>query len=154
MTVKDGRWEGPILDNHFHLDPAGRGVDAALDFKRAGGTHLVLVHKPDFESLPTTIEQISSSYDGTIKMAESVRKELDLDVRVVLGPHPAAWFHQTVSMGLEEANKLHLGAVELAIEHCEEGRASGIGEIGRPHWDVGDEAMARADEVLIDMLAM
>ena len=52
MNFSDGHWKGPILDNHFHLDKSGRYLDAALDFKRAGGTDLVLVHKPDFNNLP------------------------------------------------------------------------------------------------------
>ena len=41
-------WKGPILDNHFHLNRNGRYLDAAKDFKNVGGTHLVLVHCPDF----------------------------------------------------------------------------------------------------------
>ncbi|HVM45576.1 MAG TPA: hypothetical protein VM582_06535, partial [Candidatus Thermoplasmatota archaeon] len=36
----------PIWDNHFHLDPAGRLVEAVKEFERAGGTHLMVVHKP------------------------------------------------------------------------------------------------------------
>ena len=37
-------WQGPILDNHFHLNRKGRYLDAAKDFKNAGGTSVVLVH--------------------------------------------------------------------------------------------------------------
>ena len=44
-------YDGPILDNHFHLNQKGRGVEAAKDFQRVGGTHLVLVHCPDFHLL-------------------------------------------------------------------------------------------------------
>ncbi|HNS83319.1 MAG TPA: hydrolase TatD, partial [Methanolinea sp.] len=37
----------PITDHHIHLDPRnGRGIDAAKDFRRSGGTHLFLVSKP------------------------------------------------------------------------------------------------------------
>ena len=35
-----------ITDNHFHLDPLGRREMAVKDFISAGGTRLVLVHKP------------------------------------------------------------------------------------------------------------
>lgn len=154
MTLIDGQWKGPILDNHFHLDRTARYLDAAMDFQRAGGTDLVLVHKPDFDNLPTTVEAVKSAYENTVSMAEQVRLECELRVRVVLGPHPAAWVHQGASLGFEKSNELHLSAVELAVEFCDENLAVGVGEVGRPHWDVGDEIMAQADEVLIEVLKM
>ena len=37
----------PITDDHIHIDPRnGRGLAAARDFQRAGGTHLFMVSKP------------------------------------------------------------------------------------------------------------
>ena len=79
-------WKGPILDNHFHLNRNGRFLDAAKDFKNVGGTHLVLVHCPDFSSPPTSLSEHRETYADTIAMANEVRKEHDLHVRVVLGP--------------------------------------------------------------------
>jgi TatD-related deoxyribonuclease len=39
----------PITDDHIHIDPVnGRGVEAAKDFLRAGGTHIFLVSKPSW----------------------------------------------------------------------------------------------------------
>ena len=35
-------WNGPILDDHFHLNRSGRFLEAAKDFQRVGGTDLVL----------------------------------------------------------------------------------------------------------------
>ena len=35
-----------ITDNHFHLDPNGQKEEAVKSFLKAGGTRLVLVHKP------------------------------------------------------------------------------------------------------------
>ena len=80
-------WKGPILDNHFHLNRNGRFLDAAKDFKNVGGTHLVLVHCPDFSSPPTSLSEHRRTYADTIAMANEVRKEHDLHVRVVLGQH-------------------------------------------------------------------
>ena len=154
LSLTDGRWTGPILDNHFHLDKKGRYLDAALDFQLAGGTDLILVHKPDFDNLPDDEAGIKTAYADTLDMAVSVRKELELSVRVILGPHPAAWAHQIGPLGIEAANDLHLGAVQLALDHCAEGEAVGVGEIGRPHWEVGDEMMAQADALLEEMLSM
>ena len=81
------RWDGPVLDNHFHLNRNGRYLDAAHDFKKAGGTDIVLVHCPDFSAPPTEKVGHTETYADTVKMAEEVRKKVGLGVRVVLGPH-------------------------------------------------------------------
>lgn len=154
MTNPNRLWNGPILDNHFHLDRAGRFLDAAIDFKRAGGTDIVLVHKPDFSALPEDEEGVRAAYLDTVNIAETVRKEVDLRVRVVLGPHPAAWFRQAASLGGERARELHLAAVEIAIAMAEENLCVGIGEVGRPHWDVGEDVKAEADSILLEILSM
>ena len=39
----------PITDDHIHIDPVnGRGIEAAKDFRRSGGTHIFLVSKPSW----------------------------------------------------------------------------------------------------------
>ena len=87
-------YDGPILDNHFHLNRQGLFLDAARDFQRVGGTDLVLVHCPDFSAPPETLEGHRAAYADTLGMAQSVREKVGLGVRVVLGPHPAAFAHQ------------------------------------------------------------
>jgi TatD-related deoxyribonuclease len=154
MTATSGGWDGPILDNHFHLDPTGRMVAATDDFKRAGGTHLVLVHKPDFDNLPLERQEWAQAYDDTLGMAAKVRKQSDLDVRVVLGPHPAAWAHQRQELGGEVASELHLEAVEEALLRCAQGEAVGLGEVGRPHWEVEADVWDAANELLLEVLQM
>ncbi len=53
----DGRWTGPILDQHIHLDRSNRFLDAVAEFVGAGGTGIMLVHKPSFSSaLPTDLD--------------------------------------------------------------------------------------------------
>ncbi len=153
MSLVNGRWEGPVLDNHFHLDRENRFTEAALDFQRAGGTHLVLVHKPGVQS-PTDISGYRTAYSDTLDMAETVRRDLGLHVRVVLGPHPAVWAHQIDDLGVEAAGELHLEAVELAIAHCEEGDAVGVGEVGRPHWGVDEATWGAANDLLLEVLSM
>ena len=69
MTSANNAWQGPILDNHFHLNRKGRFLEAARDFKKAGGTSIVLVHCPDFKSPPTTKQGHQESYQDTINMA-------------------------------------------------------------------------------------
>ena len=119
-------WKGPILDDHFHLNRNGRFLDAAKDFLR-GGTDPVLVHCPDFAAPPVTREGHYEAYADTIAMAEKVR-ELGLGVRVILGPHPAAFAHQFEPLG-ERAEENYWDSIETALEFVKEGKAHGIGEV-------------------------
>ena len=55
--LMDGRWTGPILDQHMHLDRSNRFLDAVSEFSRVGGTGIMLVHKPGFSSgLPIDLD--------------------------------------------------------------------------------------------------
>ena len=152
-------WQGPILDNHFHLNRNGRYLDAAKDFKNAGGTSVVLVHCPDFSAPPTTKLGHRESYQNTISMAESVRKEVGLGVRVVLGPHPAAFAHQFINwvgedrnQGREKAMQNYRDSIDEAVKFYHEGKAHAIGEVGRPHWEVSDEIWDLSNELLLDTM--
>ena len=139
-------YDGPVLDNHFHLNLNGRYIEAARDFQRAGGTDLVLVHCPDFASPPETLEGHRSAYQTTLDMAQNVRSTLSLGVRVVLGPHPAAFAHQLQRWmeeegeeGEERASTNYRHSIDAALEFYREGQAHAIGEVGRPHWPVSDK---------------
>lgn len=161
MTNQGLAWQGPILDNHFHLNRKGRYLDAAKDFKNAGGTSIVLVHCPDFSAPPTTKLGHRESYQNTISMAESVRKEVGLGVRVVLGPHPAAFAHQFINwvegdgnQGREKAMQNYRDSIDEAVKFYHEGKAHAIGEVGRPHWDVSDEIWDLSNELLLDTMKM
>ncbi|MEE2748169.1 MAG: TatD family hydrolase [Candidatus Thermoplasmatota archaeon] len=155
MTIIEGRWTGPIWDTHIHLDQNGRGVAAAQDFANAGGTHICLVHKPGFPSnLPESIGAVKQAYNSTLEMANSVRREVGIDVRVILGPHPVVWEKQVHTLGMEVATQLHLDSVELALEYCAEGEAVALGEVGRPHYPVSDEIWDAANEQLETVMHM
>ena len=155
MTISEGRWVGPIWDTHIHLDLKARGLSAARDFANAGGTDICLVHKPTFSTaLPESIEQVRNAYDATLSLAESVRKNVDLGVHVVLGPHPVVWEKQIHTLGIEIATQLHLDSVELALEYCGEGKAVALGEVGRPHYPVSDEIWSAANAQLESIMHM
>ena len=154
-------WQGPILDNHFHLNRNGRFLDAAKDFKNAGGTSVVLVHCPDFSAPPTTKLGHRESYQNTIDMAESVRKEVGLGVRVILGPHPAAFAHQFIkcvdedgNFGREKAMQNYRDSIDEAVAFYHEGKAHAIGEVGRPHWEVSDEIWNLSNKLLLETMKM
>lgn len=159
MNPQELTWNGPILDNHFHLNRNGRFLDAAKDFKNAGGTNLVLVHCPNFSEPPVTREGHREAYQDTINMAESVRSELELGVRVVLGPHPAAFAHQFIKwvdenpkVGKERAMENYRNSIDEALKFYHEGKSHAIGEVGRPHWKVSDEIWDLSNELLLETM--
>ena len=152
-------WDGPITDNHFHLNRKGLFLEAARDFERFGGTDLVLVHCPDFISPPISKEGHREAYADTISMAQAVRKEVGLGVRVVLGPHPAAFAHQLENaiqsedvQGIESAENNYRDSIDVALEFVQEGKAHAIGEVGRPHWPVSERVWNKSNELLLETM--
>ena len=95
----------PVTDNHIHIDPMnGRGAEAVKDFRRAGGTHMMLVTKPSW-SLgvhPSGGEDFREVFDMTLAVAEMIRDN-GVTVFPVLGVHPAEIGVLTRRMPLEEA---------------------------------------------------
>ena len=155
MTISGGRWNGPIWDTHLHLDLEARGLSAAQDFSNAGGTHICLVHKPSFPSrLPQSIEQVDQAYLKTLDLAAMVRERIEIDVRVILGPHPVVWEKQIHTLGMERSSQLHLDSVELALNYCAEGKAVAVGEVGRPHYQVTEEIWSAANTQLETVMRM
>ncbi|MDE0857227.1 MAG: TatD family hydrolase [Candidatus Poseidoniaceae archaeon] len=154
-------WDGPIVDNHFHLNRNGLFLQAAGEFKKAGGTDLILVHCPDFSGPPTTREGHLTTYQDTVKMASEVRTEHDLGVRVVLGPHPAAFAHQFQAWleedgehGAERAMTNYRDSIDAALELIHQGVAHAVGEVGRPHWPVSDRVWDLSNVLLEETMAM
>lgn len=135
----------PITDAHMHLDEKGRYIEAAREFKAAGGTAIILVNKPVW-----TIPTFEELYETTLRIAEKVREEVELKVGVVLGPHPAYITRLTENgrMPLDEAVVMMAKAIRLAGDKVEEGEAVAIGEIGRPHYPVSKEVMAASNEIM------
>ena len=149
------------MDNHFHLNRQGLFLQAAGEFKRAGGTDLILVHCPDFQSPPTTREGHRATYNDTVAMAAEVRDEHGLGVRVVLGPHPAAfahqfeaWLNEDGESGAERAMDNYRNSIDAAVELVHEGKAHAVGEVGRPHWPVSDRVWDLSNLLLEETMSM
>ncbi|HET8689458.1 MAG TPA: TatD family hydrolase, partial [Methanosarcina sp.] len=80
----------PITDNHMHIDPRAKGLQAVKEFKNSGGTHIILVTKPSW-SLGVTVkkpEDYLKVFDETVEIASKIR-ELGVGAFPVLGVHPA-----------------------------------------------------------------
>jgi TatD-related deoxyribonuclease len=141
--------ESPVTDDHIHIDPVnGRGIEAAKDFKRAGGTHLFLVTKPSWSYgiEPSQPEDFREVFDRTLDIAGQVRST-GLSVFVILGVHPAEITRLSARMALDAAAELMQGALDIAASFVDEGRAVAI-KSGRPHYPVDDAVWEASNEVL------
>jgi TatD-related deoxyribonuclease len=139
----------PLTDDHIHIDPVnGRGIEAAKDFMRAGGTHMFLVSKPSFSLgiSPRRGSDFSAVFDETLRIAEKVR-ETGLVVYPVLGVHPAEITRLSEIMTPCEASVIMMEGLDFAARYVSEGTAVAL-KSGRPHYDVSPEVACLSDEVL------
>lgn len=127
-----------VGDNHCHLNPVrGVGVKAfAKRFLESGGWFVGLVNLLSWSygisaGGPSDFERI---YRLTLRAAEELRRE-GLKVAVILGPHPAELARLVdAGVSVERAEKVIVEAYEAAADWVRRGEASGLGEVGRPHW--------------------
>jgi TatD-related deoxyribonuclease len=150
--LENGFWTGPIMDQHIHLDKNNLFLGAVDDFFIAGGTAINLVHKPDFNNLPKSLNDYQVAYNETLEMANEIREKYEISVNVILGPHPVTWEKQIIPLGIDRATELHIQAVDLALEHIKEKNAVCLGEVGRPHYPVNDKIWGFANELLLQIM--
>jgi TatD-related deoxyribonuclease len=145
----------PVTDDHIHIDPKnGRGLEAAKDFLRAGGTHLFLVSKPSWSLSvhPSSGADYAIVFDETLRVADMVR-ETGITVFPVLGVHPAEISRLTERMSLAEATALMKAGLDCAATYIREGKAVAL-KSGRPHYEVSPELLAASNEVLTHALQL
>lgn len=148
----------PILDNHMHLNPSGRCLDAVREFARAGGTHIVLVSLPPWFlgieiNAPDDYRKV---FDRVLKIARRAEEAEKVKVFVVLGVHPAELNKFYGRVGLPRAVEIMKGGLEVACEYVDKGLAVGL-KSGRPHyevepklWDASNDIMRRSFELAKD----
>lgn len=138
-----------ILDNHMHLRRDGKYLDAVKEFKKHGGTHLIIAQYP----MPALVAQERSYtgiYQETVKMAEEVREKTNVKAFVTVGPYPADYLYFKDKFGREEAIKLMKKGMEEAVKLClENPLCVGIGEVGRPHFRVSKEDFVDSNEIML-----
>ncbi len=138
----------PIFDNHIHLRAEFRGVEAARDFERAGGTAVLLTHSP-YDEIPIhRAEDYDKAYTKTLAMAEAVRKATHLQVFVALGPYPVDFLGLQGAVGHAPAIEVMRSGIDRAAEHIAAQRAVAFGEVGRPHFPVSEEILAACNGLL------
>lgn len=138
----------PITDNHMHIDPRARGLEAVKEFKNSGGTHIILVTKPSW-SLGISVkkpEDYLAVFDETIELTSKI-KEMGIGAFPVLGVHPAEISRLNEHIELSEATEIMKGGLELASKYVEKGLAVGI-KSGRPHYPVPAEVWEASNEIM------
>lgn len=138
----------PILDNHIHLQPNGRNFKAVNDFQKAGGTHLIVSHLPQKGHKIKKGEDFKAQYDITVEMVELSRKNTDVKIFVTLGPYPVELLRLSERMPLSQAKEVMMTGMNIAGDYVKEGKAIGLGEIGRPHFPVSDEIMKTSNDIM------
>jgi TatD-related deoxyribonuclease len=142
----------PIFDNHIHLRADHRGLEAAKDFERAGGTAFLLTHTP-YDDVPIRAgADYEAAYARTLAMAEAVRRATAIRVFVALGPYPVELVHLARTIGIQAAGAVCLEGVEAAAVHIAAGRAVAFGEVGRPHFPVSPEIVEECNGLVEGVL--
>ena len=144
--------ELPLCDNHAHTNPViGMGPrELARRFRREGGKFIVIVALLTWSLglTPGDLDSVRRMYDITVESARIVNEEGVKSVAVV-GLHPAEGY-ELLSRGWSRDAVMDFmrKGIDLAAKYVREGKAVGIGEIGRPHWDVPGEIMEFFNELL------
>jgi TatD-related deoxyribonuclease len=137
-----------IFDNHLHLRRDGRFLDAVKDFKRAGGTHFVLCQFP-MPDLVIKEGSYKACYGETLKMADEIRSKIDIGVFVTVGPYPVDYLKLVERFGRESTIEIMKKGMDEAAELCKEKKCIGIGEVGRPHFEVDAQVFDDSNEILL-----
>nr|WP_283102330.1 TatD family hydrolase [Haloplanus sp. XH21] len=143
--------ETPVLDDHLHLDPEhGRGLDAVRDFRRLGGTHLLVVNKPSWH-LGVEVEtgdDFRTVFERTVDTVADADDLLPGRAWPVLGVHPGL-VSRLVDRGFapDEARDLMRAGLDVAAEFVRDGRALAL-KSGRPHYEVDDAVWDASNAVL------
>jgi TatD-related deoxyribonuclease len=145
-------YDGPVLDDHLHLDPEhGKGVDAVEEFARSGGTHLMVVNKPSWHLgvTPETGEDFRTVFEHTVDVVERAAGVLDGTAWPVLGVHPGLVSRLVDERGFDPAAARDLMQAGLAVaaEYAADGPAVAI-KSGRPHYEVADDVWAASNAVM------
>lgn len=136
-----------IFDNHLHLRRDGRFLDAVKDFKKAGGTHFVLCQLPMVD-LVLREKSYVSCYKETMELVKIIRSSTDIGVFVTVGPYPVDYLALRDKFGRDEAIHIMKKGMDLAADLCNEKQCIAIGEIGRPHFPVDEQAIVDSNEIL------
>lgn len=139
-----------ITDNHIHVDPHnGEGpIEVAKKFQRAGGNVMIIPNKPTWTVGKTC--NFEKAMELVIKYVDEINANTDVKAFAVVGAHPAELSRRVENgLELELAEKMMKSTLEDAQKLVIEGKAVGIGEIGRPHYEVSPEEMEAHKRIML-----
>lgn len=138
----------PITDEHIHIDPRAKGIDAVKQFQNAGGTHMMVVSKPTWTLGVEVVkpDDYRVVFDETVDIVRQIN-EIGVGAFPVLGVHPAEITKLCERMELENATSLMKAGLEIASEYVNEGLAVGL-KSGRPHYPVSDEVWQASNSIM------
>ncbi|MDI6644531.1 MAG: TatD family hydrolase [Methanobacteriaceae archaeon] len=131
-----------VTDNHIHVDPYnGDGpVIVAKKFERSGGNVMIIPNKPTWTISETCTYK--EAMDLVINYTKEINDNTSIKAYPIVGVHPAELsrlIRNRVSLPIAE-EKIQ-DALKTAYKLVEDGEAIGIGEIGRPHYQVSSEEL-------------
>lgn len=136
-----------IFDNHMHLKRDGYFINAILEFKKYGGTHLNFCPYTDYKVVLKD-KSYNRLYEDGIKMAKEAEEKTGVKIFLTVGPYPVDYIRMKDAVGKEEAMFLMKRGMEEAQKLCIEGKAIAIGEIGRPHFKVDEDTWKESIEIM------
>ncbi len=139
----------PVYDNHIHMSPSGRNVDALKEYESLGGTGLTLVTLPYKEVQISRGEDFARSFEITYSLAAKAREATNLEINIAVGPYPVLIIPLAEAYGLDKAEEMLIKGMEDAARDVAEGKAVALGEIGRPHFPVSQEIWDASNRVLL-----
>lgn len=155
MNPKPSEHPFPVLDNHCHLDRRGEYLGAVSAFWDAGGTHLNVVHKPDFSALPKDRATYRATLEDTCALVDDIQASTPVQAFATVAPHPVDLVkHVEDGMPLQAAEDLVRDGLDASAQLVAEGRAVAIGEVGRPHFDVPEDVMDAANRLFDHAMAL
>ncbi len=150
--------QGPVLDDHCHLDAErGRGLAAVDEFARAGGTHLLVCNKPSWQLgvEPDSGEDFRPVFEATVELVAAADERLPGRAWPVLGVHPALVSRLVDDRGFspDAAADLMRAGLDVAAGYAADGPAAAL-KSGRPHYEVDEAVRAASNDVLRHALAL
>src|SRR2546425_12718259 len=82
-------------------------------------------------------------------MPDADRAATHLQVFVALGPYPVEFIQLRETLGHESATDAMKHAIDLAANDIRQGRAGAFGEIGRPHFPVGEDIIRACNDLVV-----
>jgi len=140
----------PVTDNHIHVDPInGDGpIETANKFSRAGGSFMIIPNKPTWTVSPDC--NFKEAMELGIRYVNEINMETDVKAFAVVGAHPAELSRRLKSgMDIKKAEQLMINALDTAQNMVLEGKAVGIGEVGRPHYEVSTEEIEAHNRLIV-----